>query len=142
RARSSPIKALSNQLASPNRDARTTLIGFSEGLPRVAHRRGLKSLPTLETVTRSANRHNVSIYPVDPREAAAGPADAAEPDAIRMLAASTDGRAIVHVADLGEAMRPIASDASAYYMLQYTTTEPQDGAFHNVVVTVKKSGLT
>src|SRR5205814_448080 len=62
--------------------------------------------------------------------------------AIRMLAASTDGRAIVNVADLGEAMRPIASDASAYYMLQYTTTEPQDGAFHNVVVTVKKSGLT
>lgn len=138
----SAINALANHLGSLNADARKTLIVVSEGLPRLDRRRGLETLPTIETVTRSANRYNVSIYPVDPREPAPDSAGPAEPDALRALAASTDGRSIVNVADLGDAMRPIASDASAYYILRYVTTEKQDGKFHDLRVSVTKPGLT
>jgi VWFA-related protein len=138
----SALNALANHLGSLNGDARKTLIVVSEGLPRVDRRRGLESLPTLDTVTRSANRHNVSIYPVDPREPAPDAAAPAELDALRTLAVSTDGQTIVNVADLGEAMRPIVSDASAYYILLYHATQKADGKFHDVQVTVKKRGVT
>ena len=45
------------------------------------------------------------------------------------LAASTDGQSIVNVADLGAAMRPIAADSSAYYLLRYTTTQSRTAGF-------------
>ena len=138
----SALNALANHLGSLNGDARKTLIVVSEGLPRVDRRRGLESLPTIDTVTRSANRHNVSVYPVDPREAAPNGVVPEEFDALRALAASTDGQSIVNVADLGDAMRPIASDASAYYILVYRTTQTADGKFHDVQVSVKKPGVT
>jgi hypothetical protein len=44
------------------------------------------------------------------------------------------------VSDL-EAMRPIASDSSAYYLLRYKTTRA-DGKFHDVQVRVKTPGVS
>src|SRR5262249_53736726 len=55
----SALNALASHLGNLNPGARKTLIVVSEGLPRVDRRRGLESLPTLETVTRSANQYNV-----------------------------------------------------------------------------------
>jgi hypothetical protein len=59
---------------------------------------------------------------------------------LRSLASSTNGQFIVNVSDLVEAMRPIASDSSAYYLLRYKTTRA-DGKFHDVQVSVKKPGV-
>jgi VWFA-related protein len=138
----SALNALASHLGNLNRDARKTLIVVSEGLPRLDRRRGLESLPTLETVTRSANRYNVSIYPVEPRPFTPEATAAAEAEGLRGVAASTDGKPIVTVADLGQAMEPIALDASAYYVLAYTTPTKPDGRFHDVEVSIRKPGVT
>jgi hypothetical protein len=117
----------------------------SEDLPRADRRRGLEGLPTIDTVTRSANRYNVSVYAVDPGAVPAPPVVAAarpaEANALRSLASSTNGQFIVSVSDLVEGMRPIASDSSAYYLLRYTTTRA-DGKFHDVQVSVRKAGVS
>ena len=81
----SALNALAVHLGSLNSEARKTLVVVSEGLPRVDRRRGLESLPTIDTVIRSANRSNVSIYAVDPRESIAdeGPATGRAPTVCR-----------------------------------------------------------
>jgi VWFA-related protein len=135
----SALNALALHVGNLDSDARKTLIIVSENLPRADRRRGLEGLPTIDTVTRSANRYNVAVYVVDPREDPTGAA-AAESDILRSLAASTNGQSIVNVSDLVEAMRPIASDSSAYYLLRYNTTWA-DGKFHDVQVRVKKPGI-
>jgi VWFA-related protein len=139
----SALNALALHVGNLDSDARKTLIIVSESLPSADRRRGLEGLPTIDTVARSANRYNVSVYVVDPREEranipATGPAEA---DALRSLAASTNGQSILNVSDLVEAMRPIASDASAYYLLRYKTAWT-DGKFHDVQVRVKKPGVS
>src|SRR5262249_28661833 len=52
-------------------DGRKAVLFVSEGAIRSPRRRGLESLPTFDTVIRSANRYNVSIYPFDPDPGAA-----------------------------------------------------------------------
>ena len=69
----SALNALALHVGNLDSDARKTLIIVSEDLPRADRRRGLEGLPTIDTVARSANRYNVSVYAVDPGEA---PADA------------------------------------------------------------------
>src|SRR5258708_7094101 len=65
----SAINALAVHLGSLT-DRRKTLIVATDGVGRADHRRGLEYLPTLDTIIRSANRSNVSVYPFDPRNAA------------------------------------------------------------------------
>ncbi len=137
----SALNALASHLGSLDTDARKTLIVVSEGLTRPDRRRGLDILPTVDTVARSANRHNVAIYAVDPRPPGGG-GSTAEPDALRVLAVSTNGQPITGVADLGDEMRPIASDAGGYYLVLYRTSQKPDGRFHDLKVTVKKPGVT
>ena len=52
----SALNALAVHLGSLNNETRKTLVVVSEGLPRVDRRRGLESLPTIDSVIRSANR--------------------------------------------------------------------------------------
>jgi VWFA-related protein len=139
----SALDALAVHLGSINGEARKTLVVVSEGVPRVDRRRGMESLPTLDSVIRSANRSNVSIYAVDPRESIAADADKPdEADNLRALTSATDGRSIVNIADLAAGMRQIEADSSAYYILAYTTTQQQDGRFHGVQVSIRKPGVT
>ena len=138
----SALNALALHVGNLNSDARKTLIVVGEDLPRADRRRGLEGLPTIDTVARSANRHNVSVYAVDPGAPADRPtAGPAEADSLRSLAASTNGQFIVNVSDLLEGMRPIVADSSAYYLLRYTTTRA-DGKFHDVQVSVKTKGVS
>jgi VWFA-related protein len=103
-----------------------------------------------------ANRQNTSIYPVDPRGLAAGTYDinegvsatadrahlAASLDTLRVLAANTDGRAIINRNDLATGMRQIIRDSSAYYLLGYNSTQaPTDGKFHEIRVRVNRRGV-
>jgi VWFA-related protein len=139
----SALNALALHLGSINSEARKTLVVVSEGVPRVERRRGLESLPTIDSVIRSANRSTVSIYAVDPRASIAVDAGAPdEADGLRAMTAATDGQSIVNVLDLSAGMRRIEADSSAYYLLVYTTTEQQDGRFHGVQVSIRKPGLT
>jgi VWFA-related protein len=103
-----------------------------------------------------ANRQNTSIYPVDPRGLAAGTYDINEGvsattdrahltsslDTLRVLAANTDGRAIINRNDLATGMRQIIRDSSAYYLLGYNSTQtPTDGKFHEIRVRVNRRGV-
>ncbi|HEX6217150.1 MAG TPA: VWA domain-containing protein [Vicinamibacterales bacterium] len=103
----------------------------------------------------ACNRNNTSIYALDPRGLSAGEFDVSTNismrtsqeylnsslDALRILAENTDGRAIVNRNDLGNAMKQIIRDSSAYYLVGYTTQAPSDGKFHEIKVRVKRPGV-
>jgi VWFA-related protein len=117
-------------------DRRKTLIVVSEGIAAAERRRGQEYLPTRDTVIRSANRSNVAIYAVDPRLPVS--TDAAG-DALRTVAADTDGDAIA--ADLDAGLQRAAAHSSAYYLLRYRSAHDDDGKFHAVQVLVKRNGV-
>ena len=112
-------------------------------------------LRELQDVFDACNRNNTSIYALDPRGLSAGEFDVSNNismrtsqqylnssmDALRTLAENTDGRAIVNRNDLGAAMKQIVRDASAYYLVGYTTQAPSDGKFHEIKVRVKRPGV-
>ncbi|MBI3490425.1 MAG: VWA domain-containing protein [Acidobacteria bacterium] len=117
-------------------DRRKTLVLVSEGIGRAERRRGQEFLPSLETVIRSANRANVSVYPVDPEASAADDPGGA---ALRTLAGETDGLLID--GDLLGGLSRAAADSKAYYLLAYRSMRPDDGKFHAVQVQAKRPGL-
>jgi Ca-activated chloride channel homolog len=135
----SAINALAVQLGSMA-DRRKTLIVVTEEIGRTEKRRGQEYLPTLDTIIRSANRSNVSVYPLDPGDAPReAPADPGA-DALRSLAVETDGR--TGAADLAGSLRRAAADATDYYLLTYRSTRPDDGKFRGVDVRVARPGVT
>jgi VWFA-related protein len=146
------LKALAVRLGSM-REGRKTLIFVSEGFPP-----GWSTDPQqLREITREANRHNTSIYPLDPRGLVASDGDVAASirpgcgrvppstrlrltqDTLRELADETDGRAIVNRNALAEGLAQILRDSSQYYLLGYSSTASQaDGKFHPIRVRVKR----
>jgi VWFA-related protein len=110
----------------------------------------------LRDVYDTANRNNTAIYSIDPRGLAIGDFDItanismqtsqqqlnSSMDTLRILSDNTDGRAIVNRNDIGPAMKQIIRDASAYYLVGYTSSQaPTDGKFHEIKVRVKRSGV-
>lgn len=111
----------------------------------------------LREITDLANRYNVSIYTVDPRGLATNEFGVDLPavspnqdrmflqmtmDTMRVLAEDSDGRAILNRNDVTTAMKPIVSDASAYYLIGYDSTVARaDGRFHPIEVRVKRPGV-
>jgi VWFA-related protein len=106
-------------------------------------------------LTDSANRGNVSFYPVYPRGLAAFDAPigpdrppapavdranlAARQDTLRELAGNTDGLAVVNTNDIDGALRRIVADLSSYYLLGYYSTNTRlDGRFRNITVRVRR----
>ncbi len=113
-------------------------------------------LQELQDVFAAANRNNTAIYTVDPRGLATGEFDItsnismttsqsylnASVDSLRSIAENTDGRAIVSRNDLAAGMKQIVRDASAYYLVGYTSNPaPTDGKFHAIRVRVKRPGV-
>jgi VWFA-related protein len=131
----SAINALAVHLGSLT-DRRKALIVATETVGRADRRRGQEYLPTLDTIIRSANRSNVSVYPFDPRDGADGQAAAAD---LRRLADETDGKEIAADADPG--LRRVTADSSAYYLLSFRTTHPDDGQFRELLARVKRQGV-
>src|SRR5262245_22687601 len=110
----------------------------------------------LREVYDNANRNNVAIYAVDPRGLPGFEFDINENvgirtdakylqstmDTLRVLAEQTDGRAIVNRNDIAVGMKQITRDASAYYLIGYSSSQaPTDGKFHEIKVRVKRPGL-
>ena len=123
---------------------------------RVQFTAGVDLLSELQDVFNAANRNNTSLYPVDPRRLTSGEFDitanisgttsqtylATSTDSLRTLAENTDGRAIVNQNDLGPGLKQIVRDASAYYLIGYTSSQaPMDGKFHAIRVRVKRPGV-
>ena len=135
----SAINALAVQLGSMA-DRRKTLIIVTEEIARPERRRGQEYLPTLDTIIRSANRSNVSVYPLDPSDASAATVPDPRADALRALAAETDGRTTF--ADLAGGLKRAAADATDYYLLTYRSAQPDDGKFRGVDVRVARPGVT
>ena len=103
-----------------------------------------------------ATRMNVAFYPIDvgglrtynvPAGVNANPeayrqAIVDRLDMLQDFASATDGRAIVNTNDLTGAVRKIADDLSAYYLLgYYSSNTAADGKFRRIEVKVKTSGV-
>ena len=110
----------------------------------------------MQQVFNAMARMNTSIYPVDPRGLAVFEygvekgitvtQDATSlrqtQDTLHVLAANTDGRAIVNRNDLAVGMKQIIRDSSSYYLLGYSSSQaPTDGKFHQIKVNVKRRGV-
>jgi VWFA-related protein len=147
------LKALAVRLGSM-REGRKTVIFVSEGFPSG----WLNDPRQLREITQEANRHNTSIYPIDPRGLVASDGDVTasirpgcgrvptgmrlrlSQDTLRELADETDGRAIVNRNSLSEGLAQILRDSSLHYLLGYSSTSAQpDGKFHQIRVRVKRS---
>ena len=146
------LKALAVRLGSM-REGRKTVIFVSEGFPSG----WLNDPRQLREITQEANRHNTSIYPIDPRGLVASDGDVTasirpgcgrvptgmrlrlSQDTLRELADETDGRAIVNRNSLSEGLAQILRDSSLHYLLGYSSTSTQaDGKFHQIRVRVKR----
>jgi VWFA-related protein len=115
----------------------------------------------LREVYDVANRNNTAIYSLDPRGLAVFDSDFSDPsagpapsfatdsralrmtqDTLRVLSEETDGRAIVNRNTLEDGLTQMVQDASYYYLIGYTSTEPpDDGKFHELRVNVKRRGV-
>jgi VWFA-related protein len=109
----------------------------------------------LSEVTRAANRANASIFTIDPRGLSAGP-DLDEPvsmvewnahlrtsqDTLRVLAEQTGGVAAINRNDFTAALKRIDSETSDYYMIGYSSSNPDPLKRHRqITVRVKKPDL-
>jgi VWFA-related protein len=137
----SALNALAVQLGTIN-NLRKTLIVVSERLDHAPRGRGQERLATVEGLVRSANRAHVSIYPIDPRSPSV---EGDEPDPVlTQVARDTAGRTIGRAAgvdELSAAIRAVAAESSAYYMLTYRSAHEENGTFHPIVVRAKRAGM-
>jgi VWFA-related protein len=114
-------------------------------------------LSDMQLVFSAAARTNTSIYTLDPRGLAVFDSPInndfstlqedkinldEQQDSLKILAANTDGRAIVNRNEPMPELKKMMTDMSAYYLLGYTSTEaPRDGKFHEIGVRVKRKDV-
>jgi len=137
----SSLNALTLHLANLGA-GRGTILLVSEQADPVPRRRGFESLPSSSSVMRTANRSNVSIYVMDPRndeERAASPEEG--PNLLHVLADDTDGALLTNPAESGAGLKRMLADASSYYFVTYRSQRNRDGLFHAVDVSVKRPGV-
>ena len=109
----------------------------------------------LQQLTQTANRGNVTFYPVYARglvafDAPIGPDKPPSPiqdaanlrnrqETLRFLAADTDGTSVINTNNIDAALRRIVDDLSSYYLMGYYTTNIKlDGRFRSITVRVKR----
>jgi VWFA-related protein len=93
------------------------------------------------TMMQSANRANVSFYPVDPDRLFSGTHTLMDNHALEMMVSITDGLRISESALFESGLRRIVDDLSNYYLLGYYSTADADGKFHKIAVRVKRPGV-
>jgi VWFA-related protein len=109
----------------------------------------------MRELTESANRGNVTFYPVYPRGLAVFDSDIgpdrppslqqdganlrSRQDSLRGLAVDTDGTSIINTNDIEGGISRIVADLSSYYLLGYESTNSKlDGKFRSITVRVKR----
>ena len=124
------------------KEGRKTLLFVTEGFAM--------DTADMREISMAANRMNVAIYPVDPLGMPAGVVRGSpgvlgmtgSKDVLKQFALDTGGDAIVGTNDFDRALRRVARDSSAYYLIAYESPHPDDGKFHNVIVKVKRPRLS
>jgi VWFA-related protein len=115
------------------KDGRKAIVFVSEGLPGLL----LEDMPLIQELTDTANNNNTAIYTLDPRGLTGMSADV-----LRMLSERTGGEAYVGTNTPERALRQAVRDASAFYLLGYSSLRNwQDGKFHKIGVRVKRRGI-
>jgi VWFA-related protein len=122
---------------------RKTLVVLSNGITGTVTTRGDAPLPSVESISRLANRSRVAVYllqpsPVGPPGNTDGGGSAKEP--LAAIANQTTGLVADGAGAAGAAaLQRILGDASRYYLLSVTPSEgASDGRFRPVSVTVSK----
>jgi VWFA-related protein len=93
------------------------------------------------TMMQSANRANVSFYPVDPDRLFSGQHSLTSNRALEMMVSITDGLRIGESSLMESGLRRIVDDLSNYYLLGYYSPAEADGKFHKISVRVKRPGV-
>ena len=121
---------------------RKTLVWITEGIdPSGYQGDGTGFRYDVTEVTDSANRNNVSIYPVDPRGLLTTPPDIKQ-ETLRDVAYRTGGDAIVNRNNVAPALEQILRTTRAYYLLGFESPHPADGKFHPISVRTTRSKVT
>jgi hypothetical protein len=116
------------------REGRKSIIYISQGLRAL----GRDEDTLLSDAIRAANEANTAIYTVDPRGLSARSAA----DSLYVLAENTGAKAIVNSNAIEGPLRQIVKEASAFYLIGYSSAKnPNDGRFHQIKVRVKRGGL-
>ncbi|MEW5980803.1 MAG: VWA domain-containing protein [Acidobacteriota bacterium] len=119
------------------REGRKSVLFVSEGPPFTRPGQALDH--RVRAVIEAANRANVTIHVLEPREF--GPGDIWVREVLFRFASETGGRQISNPEDDRVGLSQVITDASAYYLVGYTPTrEFNDGKFHEIEVKVKRSG--
>ena len=114
------------------KDGRKSIIFVSEGLTGL----GADQTSLIQKLTEAANNSNTAIYTMDPSGLSGATAGV-----LRTLPDRTGGEAIVNSNAPAKRLRQVVKDASAFYLLGYSSSRnPQDGKFHSIKVRVKRSG--
>ena len=121
-----------------------------------ADRRRLAAIDSsrhLRDLTESANRANVSFYPLYAPEVTVPDAGisravpdvdhaAARTDSLRLLADGTDGFAVLKRTAVDKALPEIVADASSYYLVTYRSSNTRlDGRFRTLSARVTRPGV-
>jgi VWFA-related protein len=127
--------------------SRRMIVYVGEQLPVVYFEPG-PAHDALMDLFRLARDADIEIYPIDPRGlvplSAASDIDAIadEHDSLHVLALNTGGRAFVERSSLPSAVREIAAENGAFYLLgYYRDPAVHDGRFHRIDVRVNRPGL-
>ena len=132
----SALESLAVHLGSL-REGRKSVLFVSQGpAMRIG---GYDMSDDLRDVIAAANRNNVTIHTLDPREL--GQASMIS-EANNALSIDTGGRRIGLTNDFSPALRGVMSDASDYYLLGYESPQTKpDGKFHEIDVRVRRKGV-
>ena len=119
------------------REGRKSILYVSQGPPML--RGGVDLTGALRDVIVAANRNNVTIHTLDPRQL--GEARMVS-DANAALSADTGGRRIGLTNDFSRPLQGVMADASAYYLLGYESpATAADGKFRKIDVGVRRGGV-
>lgn len=93
-------------------------------------------------IMQSANRANISFYPVGP----GGFSDTYRPlgarmRSLRLMADTTDGMAIVQPSSLESGLRRVVDDLNSYYLLGYYSDAKPDGRYRRISVRTTRPGV-
>lgn len=120
------------------REGRKSVLFVSEGPPFTRPGQALDH--RVRAVIEAANRANVTIHVLEPREFGVGAMWVNE--ALFRLANETGGREISNPENERNGLAQVFTDASAYYLIGYNPSRDfADGKFHEIKVKVKRSGM-
>jgi len=123
------------------RQYRSTVVFVSQGPPTMFGSGQGNLFEEVDSLTRAANRGNVTIVGVDPQSLGMA-VNQDQRSILYTLAAETGGRAIVNTNAMEIGLSQVLQESTGYYVLGYTPTRTtDDGKYHKINVKVKRGGI-